>query len=617
MRDLKPTDLTPYEHLALVWHYLGRGQWGPPTEAQRALAEAIASPQYERLAVCMFRGVGKSTVTAAMLPRFWLFNPDLIIGVVAADEKLAKKITGQVRAILDLVPMFRHLRPHGKARKARGALDVGDETTEQTESLWARGIDGNFTGCRADIILVDDGEVPTNCDSQGKREHLWDRYNELGPLLRRDGPCRIQCNGTPHADNSIYWRLQKDKGFKMLVWPARYPSEDEERFHGDAMHPTLLERVRSGAAQRGTPTDRRFDEPALRQALIDCGGEANFRRQYQLDPRIADAERYPLKLRDLMVTNLDRSAGPRLAVYGTLEPIEGVDRVNPGFDGDKFYSPLNARSIEWAEFEDKAVFVDPSGAGQDETAYCVAGWVHGYLCILDWGGNTQWGPAIEGFSDKTLSKLVDLAVLWDCPKIVSEQQRGASAFTALLQKHVRASGRDLGVLDLKVPQVNKRQRIIDAVRPFAEQHRLILNRPIIERDYNHGGFSRDSSLAPYRALYQFTHASATMDELEHDDRVDALALACFYWRERAAIDATEAMRRLQEAQDLAELAAMMPGDQRPQSNNGVPDRGGVQRIALTAFDRRNGLRKGPPPGGVARPGGYAVPNNPFLRRGRL
>lgn len=107
----------------------------------------------------------------------------------------------------------------------------------------AAGITGNVTGCRADIIIYDDVEVPNTCDGMVKRENLRARLKETNFILTPNGTQLFV--GTPHSYFSIYAGTPRQeineeeiflKDFKRLevpildehgksVWSERYSIE--------------------------------------------------------------------------------------------------------------------------------------------------------------------------------------------------------------------------------------------------------------------------------------------------------------------------------------------------------------------------------------------------------
>lgn len=568
---LLPEALTPVQWLTLAWDTLGNGRWGPPTPPQVYAMEAMTDPDNDRLIWEGFRGMAKSTTAAVACTYFWLQDRRLQILVFSEGQGKADDFSNQVWKLLHGMGPLNHLRPQKDDRQRINGFDLGVGSMEQSKSMTSIGIFGNSVGKRADIIICDDVEVPRTCETQGMREKLWSRVGDLHNLLRPEGPGRILFLGTPHSENSIYTRLRDQKGYRTMIWPARYPTEEQQLYYGETLHWKLRRDLIRDPKLAGRPTDnQRFPDDILTRKEAECNTPADRARQYMLDPRIGDLERYPLKINDLMVMDLDTRVGPKQAIYSRIKPIKGVENFNVGFDGDRFHHPLNLDSMEFVPYQDVRMFVDPSGSGADETAFVVTGWSNGNLCILDWGGNSQWGPASDGFSDKTLGELCNRALAFGAPQIIVEDNYGSGMFTSLLQKHIRDGNKKLGVEPIKV-KGNKEQRIMANVRPMLSQNRVILNLRLIEQDYVRSqGLGREA----YRALYQLSHFIPEKGSLEHDDRLDVLCLACEFYQERAAIDSTAVLEK-ERVEELKKLARGMafPLGPIPSQPNGIESRG--------------------------------------------
>ena len=103
--------------------------------------------------------------------------------------------------------------------------------------------------------------------------------------------------------------------------------------------------------------------------------------------------------------------------------------------------------------------------------------------------------------------------------------------------------------------VQKERRIINALEPVLNQHRLIVNRSVIENDAKARDEDSVETALAYQLFHQMTHLTIDKNCLQHDDRLDALAGAVEYWNESLAIDEDRAIKeREAELWDL-ELAA--------------------------------------------------------------
>ena len=86
----------------------------------------------------------------------------------------------------------------------------------------------------------------------------------------------------------------------------------------------------------------------------------------------------------------------------------------------------------------------------------------------------------------------------------------------------------------------KEKRIIDVLEPVMNQHRLIVDKRVIQSDYDSCQHLPESALR-YRLMYQMTRITAERGALTNDDRLDALAMAVQYWVDALAQDVKERM----------------------------------------------------------------------------
>jgi len=86
------------------------------------------------------------------------------------------------------------------------------------------------------------------------------------------------------------------------------------------------------------------------------------------DTTLSDAERYPLKLSDLIVIDVDREAAPIriMWAWGNEHVIDDIPTV--GFTGDRLHSRMYLAK-EVAEYAGAVISVDPSGRDGDETSF--------------------------------------------------------------------------------------------------------------------------------------------------------------------------------------------------------------------------------------------------------
>lgn len=155
-----------------------------------------------RLLLLAFRGAGKSTLVGLFASYLIFRHPDLRLLTLSADLALARKMVRNVKRIIESHPWLPPLRPKKPELWGSEQFTVVRQAELRDPTMLARGIDGNFTGSRADIVICDDVEVPGNSDTAAKRAALREKLAEIEFVLVPGGMQLYL--GTPHSYYSIY-----------------------------------------------------------------------------------------------------------------------------------------------------------------------------------------------------------------------------------------------------------------------------------------------------------------------------------------------------------------------------------------------------------------------------
>lgn len=337
---------------------------------------------------------------------------------------------------------------------------------------------------------------------------------------------------------SIYNQLP-ERGFEVRIWPSRIP-EDAERYKG-MLAPYIVSMVDKGV-KHGTVTDpERFTDVDLMERAASYG-RSGFALQFMLDTSLSDAEKYPLKLEDLIVLPLDHTMAPVKIAWSSGTEYALHDVPSTGMGNDRFYRPMWT-SPEMTEYAGTVMFIDPSGRGKDETAYAIVKMLNGILYLVDIGG-IQGGYTKENL--ETLAKAAKRFGVNDC---VIESNFGDGMYLELL-KPVMASIHPCAMDEVRVNS-QKERRIIDTLEPVMNQHRLVIDKRLIKKD-------ADTASNPYYSLfYQMTRITKAPGALSHDDRLDALAGAVAYWVDQIGRDTEKALEEHQEKLREIELRKFM------------------------------------------------------------
>ena len=297
--------------LQALWAELGLPS---PTRAQYAIADYLQNGP-KRLQVQAFRGVGKSWITGAFV--LWtLFNdPERKVMIISASKERADNMSIFLQKLIIDTPWLKHLQPKSDdSRWSRISFDVNC-SPHQAPSVKSVGITGQLTGSRADLMILDDVEVPGNSLTEFMREKLLQLCTEAESILTPKSDSRIMYLGTPQTTFTIYRRLA-ERNYRPLVWPARYPRQDKLSKYEGILAPEIQEDVDMGA-EEWAPTDDRFTHEDLieREASM---GRSNFMLQFQLDTTLSDAQKFPLKMADLIITSVNPTTAPENVIWLSL-----------------------------------------------------------------------------------------------------------------------------------------------------------------------------------------------------------------------------------------------------------------------------------------------------------
>lgn len=522
--------------LVVVWRHLGLPD---PTPVQLDIAHYMQHGPKRRI-VEAFRGVGKSWMAAAYV--LWLLrnDPQKKIMVVSASKTRADDFAQFCLRLIREMPLLQCLEPdRDEQRSAANRFDVRPAIPDQSPSVKSVGVFGQLTGSRADLILPDDVEVPNTSWTVGMREKLLTSVGEFNAILKPGG--EVMFLGTPQTEESIYNKLRM-RGYDCRIWPARYPEKPEK--YGDSLAPIIHE---AGMDLVGKPTDPgRFSELDLLEREASYG-RSSFALQFQLDTSMSDLERFPLRLSDLVVLEVS-DHGPEKLVWSSGAEYRIIDLPNVGFTGDFYHRPAYIHGT-WLEFQGCVMFIDPSGRGSDETAYAVVAQLNGNLYVL------EVGAFRDGYSDTVLEAIAKAAKRNKVNLILLEDQFGQGMLENLLKPYLQVH--HPCAIEPRRSNMQKERRIINALEPVMNQHRLVINRSVVEHDSKGREHESLEKQLAYQLFHQLTHITVDKNCLQHDDRLDALAGAVEYWNESLAIDEDRAIRERQsELWDL-ELEAFM------------------------------------------------------------
>lgn len=517
-KDIEKAKANFWAFVYIVWKSIGLPS---PTPIQIDIAQFLQNPPSDRVIIQGFRGVAKSFLTCTYAVwRLWS-DRDLKVLIVSASSDRADANARFIKSIIHTIPFLADMQATKEQLDTQNLFSVGGAKADISPSVKSVGITGQITGTRADLLISDDVEVPKNSGTQMQRDKLAEAVKEYDAILKPDG--QIIYLGTPQNEASLYNTLQ-NRGYVTRIWPVLYPETPEERAsYGDTLAPYIAERYDKDPEKwAGKPTDPdRFDETEIAKRRLSYG-RAGFALQFMLNTNLSDYEKYPLKVSDMIVDELDMHETSLKWSWasGPQQRLQDIPCV--AMKGDMYYAPLS-RSQETMPYTGTVMAIDPSGRGSDESAYAIIKYLNGYLFLMDIGGFS------DGYSDLTLTKMAQTAKFWEVNDIVVEANFGDGMFTKVMTP-IFNKIYPCAITEVKNTK-QKELRIIDTLEPVLMRHKLIVNRSVIEDDYR-----RYESGQAYSFIYQLTRMCRDRNAIAHDDRLDAVTMAVSYWLENMDVE---------------------------------------------------------------------------------
>ena len=510
-----------------------------PTRAQYAIADYLQHGP-KRLQIQAFRGIGKSWITGAFVLWTLFKDPEKKIMIISASKERADNMSIFLQKLIIETPWLKHLQPKADdSRWSRISFDVNC-SPHQAPSVKSVGITGQLTGSRADLMILDDIEVPGNSMTEMMREKLLQLCTEAESILTPKDDSRIMYLGTPQTVFTVYRKLA-ERNYRPFVWPARFP-RSLSNYEG-LIAPQLQEDIDQGAEKWDVTDPDRFNDDDLieREAAM---GRSNFMLQFMLDTSLSDAEKFPLKMADLIITSVNPTTAPDSIVWCS-DPRNCIkDLPTVGLPGDYFYSPMQLQG-EWDSYQETICSVDPSGRGTDETAAAFISQRNGFLYLHEMRAYR------DGYSDNTLLDILKGCRKFNVTKLVIETNFGDGIVAELFKKHLIQTKQGIDVEEVRAT-VRKEQRIIDTMEPILNQHRLVVDRSVVDWDYNSNKDAAPESRLLYMLFYQMSRMCREKGAVKHDDRLDCLSQGVQYFTDAMSISAQEQInfRKREEWNDL-------------------------------------------------------------------
>ncbi len=505
-----------------------------PTRAQYEMALFTMDTGNPHRLIMAERGLSKSLTSQIYVVWRLLNDPEEKILVMSAGKTRAGNYSQFVQKLIKLLPITLHMAPrHNMERTSGESFDVAGSTASDSPSVYAVGASTQVAGFRASLIIYDDIETAQSVESAVKSEAI-DTYAMEAQNLLMSGKDESITLCTPHSMSSIYIKWIDEKGFAPFIIPAFYPANDTNYFGGLA--PYIKERVANDPTYVGQAVDERLDKEFLISKMKRIG-KSKFKLQYMLDVSDSDSLRYPLKLSDLIVMNVDDDMAPLKVSYSSM-PENILYQKHNGFAKDKLYKPAYV-SDEKASYEHRILSVDTAGRGADELGLALMYTLNTRIFIKKITG------VQGGYEDETLENIANLCAQHNVQTLVVEDNFGDGMFSKLIEPWILRISPDTEIEGTNVTG-QKEVRIIESLEPILNQHRIVIDHEIFNHDLE--AKSRVNSFT-----HQLSHITRERQSLKHDDRLDAVTNGVVWLIEFLADDENKGLEYHAEKEAQATL----------------------------------------------------------------
>merc|ERR1711965_1032947 len=112
----------------------------------------------------------------------------------------------------------------------------------------------------------------------------------------------------------------------------------------------------------------------------------------------------------------------------------------------------------------------------------------------------------------------------------------------LFRKHLQNTKQAIDVEEVRA-NVRKEDRIIDSLEPVLNQHRLIVDRSVVDWDFRSNQDAAPEERLLYMLFYQMSRMCREKGAVKHDDRLDCLSQGVKYFTDSLSISAKVQMQQ--------------------------------------------------------------------------
>ena len=171
----------------------------------------------------------------------------------------------------------------------------------------------------------------------------------------------------------------------------------------------------------------------------------------------------------------------------------------------------------------------------------------------------------DGYSDNTLLDILRGCKKYNVSSLVIETNFGDGIVSELFKKHLIQTKQNIFIEEVRA-NVRKEDRIIDSLEPVLNQHRLVVDRGVIDWDYRSNQDSPAEERLLYMLFYQMSRMCRQKGAVRHDDRLDCLAQGVKYYIDALHISALEQIKD-RKKEEFANMLAEFLDDPQASANH--------------------------------------------------
>ncbi len=390
------------------------------------------------------------------------------------------------------------------------------------------------------------------------RDKIKDGIREFDAIIKPGG--KIKYLGSS-ADGGLDLQRAAEARLRRPHLSERVPDARPPEASRARLAEFILDAVRKDPRLIGHTTEpTRFPDDDLAKRKL-AWGSSGYALQFLLDTSLSDADRYPLKLKNLIVTPLDWRKAPEIIAWGNDEKLIFQGLQSLGFEGDHFYKPASASADRMAPYTEIVGGLDTSGRGSNETSLTIGAELHAMVYCLFNGG---WR---DGYAPETLKAISKACVDYNVMSLLIESNFGDGIFAELLRPYIEEAWKKANegrapelrggttiVEERAINQAQKEKRILSVLEPITQQHRLVMSSEVIQADYESlKRIDGEETRMRYSLIYQFTHLTHEKDCLVLDDRLESLAIMGAHFAPRLGVNPLGMAEKAQEQREEDEI----------------------------------------------------------------